>query len=293
MRISVVTVALNAVRFIDATIRSVTSQRASADVEYIVIDGGSTDGTRDVIRSYHEAIDLLIEERDSGQYDAIAKGLARASGDILCWLNGDDIYLPGALSTVGGIFEQWCDVRWICGRPTYINEAGQIIRTAAAVSIYPTAWIRRGWYHRARLGYLQQESMFWRRELYAAVGGLNTQFRLSADFDLWTRFAARAGLVSVASPLAAFRVLPGVQRSSVAAAEYAREAEQTACVERSFWPLLARLHPALPRAVAAVLMGRGAVAKWSWERRRWEIGQALRPVANWSWAELVGAGIRD
>src|SRR5436305_2105639 len=103
--ISVVTPSYNQVRYVEQTLRSVISQREDVH-EYFVLDGGSTDGSADVIRRYAGRIDYWVSEKDKGQSDAIHKGFSRATGDVLCWLNSDDLFLPGALRKVREAFDR-------------------------------------------------------------------------------------------------------------------------------------------------------------------------------------------
>lgn len=184
-------------------------------LEYIVIDGGSTDGSLDIIKKYRKSIDTFVSRPDDGQYYAIQEGLDLAKGDILAWLNADDIYHSWTFSVVENIFQEFPEVDWIMGRPCKLNKIGQCTTVSSVTASYPRSFIRGGLFQSSLAGYLQQESMFWRRRLWEKVGGLNLDLQYAADFDLWIRFAEHAELVSVDVPLAAFRRRPGEQKSSM------------------------------------------------------------------------------
>lgn len=224
-RISVVTACYNAAHLIEDTLQSILNQNY-ADLELIVIDGNSTDGTQDIIEKYRDRIAYYVSEPDGGQYEAIQKGLARATGDVMAWLNADDIYMPWTLSVVAEIFEQHKDVDWITGLPAFLNKRGQMTAVYGALAAYPQKFIANGWYDRVHGGFLQQESMFWRRALWDKTQGLDLSLRLAGDYKLWTEFAAHAVLTPVGVPLAAFRKLPGEQRSSTGADKYDAEVAQ-------------------------------------------------------------------
>ena len=205
MRFSIVTPSYNQAEFLRGTIESVLSQQV--DLEYIVMDGNSTDGSREIIQSYENRLAYWASERDGGQYDAINRGFARSSGDIMGWLNSSDLYLPWTLATVELIFSSFPDVEWITSQmKTCINEQGT----------YEDLWITPGFSaQRVRLGlhggpgnseYLQQESCFWRRGLWEKVGGaIDQRYSSAGDYWLWSRFFRHANVASVEAPLAAFR----------------------------------------------------------------------------------------
>jgi hypothetical protein len=218
-KISVVTACFNAESYIEATIRSVLDQDYPA-LEYIIIDGGSTDSTVSIVNRYRDKISYFISEADDGQYSAIKKGLELSSGDVMCWLNADDVFMPWTLSVVGELFAEHVDVEWITGLPAFINCKGQMTAIYSSLSCYPQNFIANGWFDRNLGGFLQQENMFWRRSLWNRSDGLNLELSLAADFALWTSFAKHAPLVPVSVPLAGFRQLPGQQRSSVLSEVY-------------------------------------------------------------------------
>ena len=287
-RISVVTACYNAAHLIEDTLRSILNQNYP-DLELIVIDGNSTDGTQEVIEKYRDRIAYYVSEPDGGQYEAIQKGLARATGEVMAWLNADDIYMPWTLSVVGEIFDQHRDVDWITGLPAFLNKRGQATAVYGGLASYPQEFIARGWYDRMHGGFLQQESMFWRRSLWDRTEGLDLSLRLAGDFKLWTQFAAHAPLVPVAVPLAAFRKLPGEQRSSTGADKYDQE---VARVQSALTPPPALWHQIARRGIVARSAARLMIRKpcpgilYDEDAQAWRKITTRRPIARLSLGDL-------
>jgi glycosyltransferase involved in cell wall biosynthesis len=177
----VVTPSYNQARFIEATLESIHSQ-GYPNLEHIVIDGGSTDGSVDVIRLYADRISYWVSEPDGGQTDALIKGFSRATGDILCWLNSDDLFEPWTLAEVAGWFETHPDDRFIYGDATWIDVDGRVIKPKLEHGFSRFVWM---YDH----NFIPQPSCFWTRDLYEEVGGLDPGFDLAMDADLWIRFA--------------------------------------------------------------------------------------------------------
>ncbi|MEQ1884649.1 MAG: glycosyltransferase family 2 protein [Bryobacteraceae bacterium] len=205
-RITVVTPSFEQARFLERTIVSVLEQ-GYPDLEYIVIDGGSKDGSARIIEKYADSLAFWVSEPDRGQAHAIQKGFARATGEILCWLNSDDVFLPGALLEAGRYFAEHPDVEAINGGAYVMDEAGQpkldgfwtySLGVAASFS-------RFRWY--GQDGVFQQAT-WWRRSAYEAVGGINEGLFFIMDKDLLTRLAKRRRLARIPRLLAAFRVHP-------------------------------------------------------------------------------------
>lgn len=203
-KISVVTVCYNMVQYIETTIKSVLSQEYP-NLEYIIIDGGSTDGTQQIVEKYKDKLAYYVSEPDNGMYDAIHKGFSKATGDIIAWLNADDIYMPWTLCTVNDVFTAYPEVKWLGGKYAFLNERGNLCQIFPNTSVRCQKDILNGWCREGILGPLQQESMFWRKELYFESGGLDKTLRYAGDFELWTRFAKHANLTKIDLPLAAFR----------------------------------------------------------------------------------------
>lgn len=204
LKISVVTVCYNMAQYIEATIKSVLSQ-GYPNLEYIIIDGGSTDGTQQIIEKYQDQLAYYVSEPDNGMYDAINKGFLKATGDIIAWINADDIYMPWTLHTINDVFTCFPETKWLGGKYAFLNENGTLAQIFPQTSIRCSKDIYNGWCREGVLGPLQQESMFWRKELYTESGGLDTSYRYAGDFELWMRFAKHANLTKIDLPLAAFR----------------------------------------------------------------------------------------
>lgn len=195
-QISIVTPSLNQGKFLAATIESVISQAGDFTIDYIVVDGGSTDDSPDILRRY----DLLIRtgalpvncrgltcrfvsERDSGQSDALAKGFRMAKGELFAWLNSDDTYLPGALQAVAAFFSDHPGIGLLYGKAHYCDTTGAIIgryRTEA-FDYEKLAWFN----------YICQPAAFFAGEVFDAVGGLDETLCFAMDYDLWVRIGKR------------------------------------------------------------------------------------------------------
>jgi glycosyltransferase involved in cell wall biosynthesis len=181
--VSVVTPSYNQARFVEQTIRSVLLQ-GYPDLEYIVIDGGSTDGSVEVIRKYERHLAHWESGRDRGQSHAINKGFARATGEVMCWLNSDDYYLPGTLRAVAEALFEGAGAAAVVGHCVQVYADGS-----------PPLRGRGGFESLERLlefwkGYrMHQPSIFWRREVFERVGYLDESLHLTMDFDYWVRVA--------------------------------------------------------------------------------------------------------
>lgn len=203
LKISVVTVCYNMEKTIEETLLSVLNQRYS-DLEYIVVDGGSTDGTMNIIRKYQDRISVVISEPDNGMYDALRKGFNRATGEILAWINADDEYLPWTFKFVNEVFRQFEEVNWIGGTPMFMDEKRVVTDFFPCPGSKKQKEIAIGRYQTRMYGCLQQEGMFWRRSLYELSGGLDPNYRYAGDFDLWCKFAKFSELYQVSIPLGVF-----------------------------------------------------------------------------------------
>jgi len=200
--ITVVTVVYNGVAYLEDTIRSVIEQTYD-NVEYIIVDGGSTDGTLDVIRKYEGSIDYWVSESDKGMYDGLAKGFQTVSGSILCYLNAGDLYVNTAMEAVVSIFRD-TGVEWITGLRSVCNEGNQVIRVDTPFR-YRSRLIRAGVYGKY-LPYIQQESTFWSRKLLCQVDmDVFRSLRYAGDYYLWFCFARKARLECAQVQLGIFK----------------------------------------------------------------------------------------
>lgn len=228
--ISIVTPSFNQAQFLESAMHSVLSQDFG-NVEYVVIDGGSSDGSREIIEKYQDRLAYWVSEPDGGQYDAINKGFAKTSGEIMAWLNSDDQYMPWAFSVVGDIFSTFPNVEWITTvYPVSWNERGHVVAVDFSGGFSRESFVKganypgKGSYGRR---WIQQESTFWRRSLWDRAGGrLETSLSMAADFELWARFYRHTELYGVGAPIGGFRA-HGNQRSVHHRAQYMAEAEQT------------------------------------------------------------------
>ena len=230
MKLSIITITYNNAEGLRKTLASVASQ-TFRDFEHIIVDGGSTDGSVEIIRQYADSeamrltgykankvseislTDLItscpnslptqvvrwISEKDNGMYHAIMKGMAMATGEIVAWINSDDMYHTGALHIVGQIFAQLPEVEWLTGTPTLYDAEGLCVKT------FPTQYWSWERFKRGDFRWLQQESTFFRKSLFDRVGGLNMQYRLAADFELWCKMFQVSKLYSVNTILGGFR----------------------------------------------------------------------------------------
>jgi len=177
--VSIVTPSFNQARFLDETIRSVLSQDYP-NIEYIIIDGDSTDGSKEIIQKNADRLAFWESVPDNGQTDAINKGFARATGEILAWLNSDDILLPGAVSSAVEELHVHPEVSMVYGNATLINAEGK------KIGDFPVAQtdlkrLKRGYVH------IPQQSSFFRADLWKKVGPLDPTFYFAMDYDLWVR----------------------------------------------------------------------------------------------------------
>ena len=204
MKISIVTPCYNSVATIGATIRSVLDQEG-VDLEYIVADGGSSDGTAEIIRRYESRLAWWVSERDRGQVDALNKGFTRTTGDVLGFLNGDDVLAPGALKTVCAAFSANPNAEIVYGGVEWIDFEGRPLGTHLgnmnsledALDIFRVWWANRQWV---------QPEVFYRRSLKDRVGVFDERYHLAFDYDFWVRcFRAGAHAARLPETLVRFR----------------------------------------------------------------------------------------
>jgi glycosyltransferase involved in cell wall biosynthesis len=199
-RIALVTPVLNSGKYIEATVRSVLAQ-GYPNLDYFIVDGGSTDGTVEIIRKYESQISGWVSEPDRGMYDAINKGFARTTGEVMGWISATDMLQPGGLAVVGGVFRHLPEVRWITGRRTAFSETGTTVRVDPVLR-----WTRYRFLIGGSRQHIQQESTYWRRSLWEKAGGrVDGNARIAGDFELWTRFFRHAALHSVDGIVGGFR----------------------------------------------------------------------------------------
>lgn len=211
LRVSIVTPCFNARVLIGDTVASVLGQRAvlsgRVGLEYLICDGGSTDGTVELVRAPGSPLIKVVSEPDAGMYDALAKGLSAATGDVVAYLNAGDYYHPHAFDVIADIFDRPA-VSWLTGYNTFYNEHGAVMDVTLPFR-YRAALFECGAYGRF-LPFVQQESTFWRRELLDLLDlRALAQLRYAGDSYLWTAFSRRATLHVVQAALGGFRFHAG------------------------------------------------------------------------------------
>lgn len=217
--VSIVTPSYNQAAYLEETLRSVLEQDYPR-IEYLVVDGGSQDGSVEILQRYAHRLAWWVSEPDRGQTDALNKGFARAQGEILAWLNSDDTYLPGAISAAVRYLQEHPAAGMVYGDANLINERGEVIGKFPA---RPTDYrrLRRGYVH------IPQQAAFFRAALWRQVGPLDPTFYFAMDYDLWVRLAKISELHYVPQRWANFR-LHGGGKSVVA--------------DDRCWPEMLRVH---------------------------------------------------
>jgi glycosyltransferase involved in cell wall biosynthesis len=213
MHICVVTPSFNQRIFLEQTLRSVLEQPGDFELSWIVIDGGSTDGSVEFLQSVGDARLRWVSEPDHGQSDAVNKGLALASGDVVGWLNSDDLYTPSALAAVAAAFAD-PQVQWVVGRYEIINESGAVIRPN--IVRYKNRFLDHYRYRDLlRENFIAQPAVFWRREFGQHIGGLDLSLHYTMDYDLWLRMGKSAPPRVLDRTLAQFRIHAGSKSGAV------------------------------------------------------------------------------
>lgn len=272
---TIVTPCRNAERLIRRTARSILDQTAvrsgRVSLQYVVCDGASSDGTVAAAREICGERAEILSEPDRSMYEALAKGLRRATGDVVAYLNAGDFYHPGAFDAVADVLESGRGVEWLTGMYYVCNEHGQLVRSMLPHR-FRRRFIRQGIYGRFLPVFIQQEATFWTRPLLETVDlDRLASFKLAGDFYLWSRFATRAELAVVDTFLGAFVRHAGQQSQDKR--PYRREMDLVrepfrpwdlalALVDAAIWltvpsPTKKRLNPRL-------------LLRWSDASNRWE-----------------------
>jgi glycosyltransferase involved in cell wall biosynthesis len=261
MKFTIITPNRNGERYLETAIRSVLSQRDTGiEVEYIVADGASTDRSLAILERYRDQIDWITSEPDNGPASAINKGLRRATGDVVAWLNADDMYYPGALQRVARALESRPDAALGFGRCRIVDEENQEIRrgiTRFKEAFFPISTR----FTIQCINYVSQPAMFFRRTAMERTGLLREDLKAAWDYEFLLRLWRQGGATRIAgSPLAAFRW----HASSISGTQFRRqfkeEYEAAAADAGRFAP-----QTLLHRGVRAGIVG---IYSWMDRRRR-------------------------
>jgi len=226
LKFTIVTPSFNSERFIAETIQSVIGQFGDFYIEYIIMDGCSTDRTPEIVREFQERLNSdrfkvncagielkYFSMKDDGMYDAINKGFRMGTGEIFAWLNSDDIYLPGALSIIQKCFEKYDSVQWLKGKSTYINEMSAIYQPCRHF-VYARTWLASGYYGPVA-PFVEQESVFWRANLWPRVGDEIAQYKLAGDFKAWILMSRECRLYCLDAFVSCFRRVKGQKSQDI------------------------------------------------------------------------------
>lgn len=212
-KISIVTPSFNQGQFLEETIRSVLLQ-GYPNLEYIIMDGGSTDNSVEIIKTFEPWLTYWVSEKDGGQSDALDRGFRRCTGDILAYINSDDVYLPYSFELVARLFTEHPDVDWITGHSSFLVDKQVISPRRGHVDCYNKRLMQLGFNVPWLLGIPQQVSTFWRRDLYNRAGGfVRKELWHAMDVDLWVRMARFSAPVFLPATVAMMR-LHGAQKSA-------------------------------------------------------------------------------
>ena len=248
--VSIITPSFNQAPYIEATMQSVFSQDHPR-IEYMIVDGGSKDRTVEIIKKHEQKLAWWVSEKDKGQTDAINKGFARASGEILAWINSDDTYEPGAVSAAVKYLQEHPEVGMVYGDCNFINESGRVIgKFNSAQTNYRL--LRQGYAH------IPQQTMFFRADLWKQVGPLDPSFYFAMDYDLWTRIAAKTEIKYIPQTWANFRL---------------HTSGKTIIADDRCWPEMIRVHYRDGGSFFSTIVAKYYIRKliaplWNWRRRR-------------------------
>jgi glycosyltransferase involved in cell wall biosynthesis len=202
-KITIITPSFNQGNFIDQTIRSILGQ-SYPNLEYIVMDGGSTDRTLEILRQYDKQL-IWNSEKDRGQSHALNKGLALATGEIIGFINSDDYLEPGALLKVGDFFATHTEADWLAGKCRTVDERGYEIRKI--VTLYKNFLMMFKSYRILLiLNYISQPATFWRKNIINEIGSFDESVHYTMDYEYWLRIGSRYKLYTHNDYLACFRV---------------------------------------------------------------------------------------
>ena len=249
--VSIVTPSLNQAPYLEETVCSVLEQDYPF-IEYMIVDGGSTDGSVNIIKKYEDKLAWWVSEADKGQTDAINKGFGRASGQILAWINSDDTYEPGAVSAAVKYLQEHPEVGMVYADCNFIDEQDRVIGQFGAAQTD---------YNRLHKGYVHipQQTMFFRAQLWRVVGPLDPSFYFAMDYDLWVQIASRAEI----------KYLPGRTWANFRI----HTSGKTIAADDRCWPEMLRVHYRDGGSFFSVIVAKYYIRKlvaplWNWRRRK-------------------------
>lgn len=216
-KISIITPTFNGGKYLEETILSVLGQNYP-NLEYIIIDGGSTDNSVEIIKKYESKLAYWVSEPDKGMYHALQKGFEKSTGELMAWINSDDMYHKNAFMSVAEIFSGIPQVNWLVGASTNYDEYGRTVFCNQSRAFSKLDFLNND-YH-----WIQQESVFWRRSLWEKVGAtLNIKLKYASDFELWSRFIQFGKLYVTHALIGGFRISRNNQLSFEHYDEYIEE----------------------------------------------------------------------
>lgn len=201
--VTIITPSFNQAPYLEETINSVLGQTYPR-IEYIIMDGGSTDGSVEIIKRYQNKLAYWVSEKDRGQTDAINKGFARAKGEVLAWINSDDTLRPNAVEEAVRFLNENPDIGLVYGDTHYIDEHSKVIGRFPAAQT-DLARLRRGYVH------IPQQASFFRKSIWDQIGPLDPEFFFAMDYDLWVRIAGKAEIRYLPRWWANFRLHRGAK----------------------------------------------------------------------------------
>jgi glycosyltransferase involved in cell wall biosynthesis len=221
-KISIVTPSFNQGEFLEECIDSVLGQNYP-NLEYIIMDGGSTDGSVEIIRKYKKYLTYWQSQPDGGQYNAINEGFKKTTGEIMAWLNSDDMYHHHAFFKMAYLFDKYEGLLWVTGRHTLWDKAGKCSHIEKNLLTFSRSqYLQKNYCSPC----IQQESTFWRRYLWETAGGtLRTDLEYAGDLELWTRFFRFAPLYTIDTLIGGYRK-HGNQKANLFMDRYIEEAEK-------------------------------------------------------------------
>ena len=261
MKISIVTPSFNQGHFIGETIESVIAQKGDFEIEYIVMDGGSTDDTVKILKQYEQRVKggefkggnrgvrfFWSSKKDKGQSDAINKGLKRATGDILAYINSDDIYLDGVFAKVVSGFRKNSKRVWLTGKCKIINEDSKEIRKG--ITAYKNFFLKRYSYKKLLvLNFISQPATFWRKTATDKIALFNEKEHLVMDYEYWLKLGKLSDIIYLNEYLAGFRSY-AQNKSTLRFSEQFADEYRVASQNTKSWPLIAA-HKVHAKAICA------------------------------------------